>query len=441
MKALLATVFLFLLAAETAYGFDRTGWTWQRSVSPGAHSGFVRLHVDPEIFDQSTATLDDLRVVDSSDKLVPHVVHRGRTGRQSRLELPAVRLLDETFVPERYVRVTLDFEKPVQKNRIEVELSGVNYRRRALLEASSQGEGWETVAEDLWLFDVSLAGRRFRADTLSFPSNTFRYLRLTVYNMPDDPRRISVVSVKGVLHRTYGERELVPVFPASLHSRHDTRSRQSVFEMDLGHRNLPVFSVKWNIGTPYFHRGYELLGRNDTVEKVVQRTETGQDIAERTVSWKALRTGVLHRTREGAATSACLVMEDLSAPYRYLQLRVFNGDDPPLHLQGAEVLRRDTRLVFAVRPGETYTLIGGNPKAGPPAYDLSRAVAGVDTMELPVVHAGPAVSIAPAERAAPWSERHGGLLLLGLVLAVGVTVFYVVRSLRGVERGAKHPPP
>ena len=67
------------------------------------------------------------------------------------------------------------------------------------------------MAENLWFFDVRLQGRKFTLDTLTFPRNNFRYLRLTVYNMTDDPRRITIESAKAAFYRTESKKELVEV--------------------------------------------------------------------------------------------------------------------------------------------------------------------------------------------------------------------------------------
>jgi hypothetical protein len=124
------------------------------------------------------------------------------------------------------------------------------------------------VAEEVWLFDVSLPSQNFKVDTIKFPANNFRYLRLTVYNMTDDSRRITIETVKSAFQRTELEKELEPVAVKQMVVSQDEKKNQSIIELDLGFRNLPVAGIQLETTTPYFYRGYELLGRNEPKEKV-----------------------------------------------------------------------------------------------------------------------------------------------------------------------------
>ena len=432
MKRLLIIMFLLETATAASAAFDYNGWGWQRPIPVGRNSGFVRLSISPEVFDQSQATLNDLRVLDSRSRLVPHVVHWGRDRVIRRVEWLPTRLLNETFLPETHSRVTIDFGEMVEKNRIKVELSGENFRRRALLEGSNDSKTWEVVAEDLWLFHVSMQGQNFKVDTLKFPRNNFRYMRLTTYNMSDDPRRITIQSVRGAFHKTESEKELVVVPVRSINTSVDNKRNQSVFELDLGFRNLPVVIMECEISTPYFYRGYELRGRNQAMEKERRKTESGWKTVERRTPWKSVHRGVLYRTRYKKKISASLQLEGLNAPYRYLQLRVYNGDNPPLQLNRVAIFRRDTSLVFQTQRGQTYELIGGNSKARPADYDLAKAVRGVDDFTFPVVHPGESAVLELEEEMIPWSERHGAVILIVLIFAVGVTLRLILKNLRGL---------
>ncbi len=103
--------------------------------------------------------------------------------------------------------------------------------------------------------------------------------------------------------------------------------------------------------------------------------------------------GVLYRIQHKQKISESLKVEGVSAPYRYLQLRIFNGDNPALKLGGVSLYRRETSLVFQVQPGQSYTLIGGNPKASEASYDLAKSIQGIDEFMLPLVSLGPPTAI------------------------------------------------
>lgn len=435
---------LFVLGAAAVASpspppFDGKEWTWKCPIqTPAEIPGFVRVPVTAEILDQSQQSLDDLRIVDGQGALVPHVLFRPPVCVPSeRLAWKSVNLINRTFMPEGHASVTLDFGGAVKKNRIQVRLSETNYRRKALLEGSVDGLVWNAVVENQWLFDVSLTAEHFKVDTLSFPVNDFRFLRLTVYCMPDDPRRIEVLDVQAALSEAMPAKNLVPVeVQPRLVPPEEGEFNQVEYEFDLGGRNLPVDTLALKVSDPYFHRAYALFGRNAATERVVRPTEQGGQEMEREVPWSPIGRGVFYRIQESGDTKESLAVTDLTTSFRFLLLRIYNGDMPPLRLDGFDVKRRDfPSLVFETQPGGQYTMMGGNPAAHAPSYDLGISMAGIAERPCPEVSLGP-LSIQPKiPELAPWTERHRVVLWAALVLAAGVLLALTARSFVKIQKG------
>lgn len=427
----LVVMLCLLGAATTAHaGFDLTGWNWQRSVDLQNFSGFVRLSIPSEVFNESQPLLNDLRVLDENSSLVPHIIHWGRFQEVRQLEWRSARLINATFIPGKYSRVIIDMGEAAENNLIKLGLSGKNYGRRAILEGSNDTKSWEIIAEDLWLFDVTVEGQNYKIDTLKFPVNNFRYLRLTVYNMADDPRHIAIETVQVAFQRIETEKELVSVSAKQMFISHDKDKKQSIIEFDLGFRNLPIISLQFEVTTPYFYRGCELQGRNEVKEKVSRKTERGSDFVEREAPWRYVHRGVLYRTQYKNKTNESLKVEGVNAPYRYIRFRIFNGDNPPLQISGSSVLRRETSLVFQAQTGKRYLLIGGNPNAFAADYDLAKSIQGLDDMKLQVVSLGSPTIIVHKEKQPPWTERYSVVIWIILLAAVGVMVGFIIKNFK-----------
>jgi hypothetical protein len=419
-----------IAATAAAEPFDTKGWSWKRPLETGGAAGFVQVPVPAEVFDQSQPSLADLRVLDSRGELAQNAVFFGRTADVVRVEWKPAQLVNRAFEPAKLERATLDFGQTVLKNRVRLSLSGDNYRRRALVEASTDTLAWERVAENLFLFDISLPGKQFKVDTLEFPENNFRYLRVTVFNMPDDPRRVEIVSAEAALERRITAKELLPVDAVLTASRIDKDLRASVFEWDLRWRNLPVAMASFEIDDPYFDRAFELLGRNETTRTVTARIEGGTENREEEAPWQPLGSGVLYRILEQDKTVESLKAEWISAPCRFLQLRVMNGDNPPLRLKGAKFQRRTASIVFDARQAESYSLIGGNPGAGMPNFDIARAVRNLDERPMAEAKLGAPVALAADAELAPWSERNAILIYGALGAAVVAMLFLILRGMK-----------
>jgi len=429
-----ATIFILALSAAMTSAFDTEGWTWQSMIEEGPETpGFVRLRLGADILSEARPDLNDLRILDEAGNLVPFAIRRERVNDEVREPWRDVSLVDRVFRPNEYVRVTADFGAPMRKNRLKIRLSDVNFRRRLLIEGGNDGVHWDVVLEKKWLFDISQPEQQFRADKVDFPVNTFRYLRLTAYHMPDDPRRIDFQSVQAVLREALpgSALEEVPVDSLTGPLR-DNKIHASVYEIDLGFRNLPVARLRLKVQDPWFHRGYTLRGRNAATEEVKQTTETGERTVTRDIPWRNIRNGVLYRIEGAEKAEESVSLDDLHAPYRYLQLCVFDGDDAPLNIQEVSVFRHEVSLVFDYDPTDCYTVIGGKAKAQAPRFDLAKAVANLGDADLPVIDTGGAMPL--EAKLPPWTDRHNILVWLALVAAMVVMLVLIGKNLRSTSR-------
>lgn len=419
------------LSVPVTAAFDHDGWNWQVRLDPGpAAGGFVRLPLTPEILDRSRPDLGDLRLMDGSGALVPHVIHWGRTEGKQEIRWSTLTLVNRTFEPGQWERVVLDFGRPVLKNRIRLALSGEDYRRRVQVEGSVDGQDWEPVAEQGWVFSLRRGDERFAADTVNFPANDFRYLRLTLFHDPDDPRRIELNAVEGGFREPVKEPELVPVPLQDLDRSHDPERQETIVLLDLGWRNLPLARLTVQATDDYYYRAYEVLGRDSDVESVKRRHEAGWITEEREAPWRQVSRGVLYRVHDGDMVSTGNTISlDRQCP-RHLKLVILDQDNPPLDIEGIDVERREVSLVFDHHRDEIYALSGGNPEAGAPAFDLARAVEGVDEEALPLLSAP--VHLETLEHdppLQPWTERYRVVLWGALILAVGMMLVLIFRSL------------
>ena len=416
--------------------FDTKGWTWQRPVtSTYEEQTYLSLTLDWAVVDESRSDLNDLRLIDQNTRLVPFSLIR--EGSAARIE-PRWRdatLINKTFKANNYERFVLDLKEPVLKNLLEVSLSGTNFGRRALLEGSSDSVQWETLLEKAWLFRVERFSKTFRVDRLSFPDNNFRYLRLTVYQMPDDPRRFEVETARvGLL-----EVPSLPETPLTLKSQTpllDEEEKTSGVELDVGSRHLPLATLELDFGDTFFHRAYELYGRYSLVETQKRTTETGFNMAERDTPWRYLKQGVLYRVRDGETVSQHTAIKELNCSFRYLKLVLRDDDDRPLEIKNVTLKRYPlARMVFAYQPGQNYRLIGGNPEAAAPRFDLARSLPDLKKHDLASAELGSRQILASAVERPPWSERNAWLVWVALILAVTALSFLVKREIKKLKPG------
>ncbi|MGI8908099.1 MAG: DUF3999 family protein [Candidatus Sumerlaeaceae bacterium] len=429
-SAALITAALVGLCASTVGAFDDKHWTWQRALEVPQTTGFITVPITHKVFDESNLDLADLRVLDGARNPVPHLITWTNETGSAKITRKPVQLLNATYQPGQFARVTLDFGAPETKNEIHVRVPGRNFRRKAMIEGSTDAQSWETVAQDLWLFDVSVQEKSFKADTLRFPANNFRYLRLTVFNMPDDPEHIAIEEASATHFEAASSTGTEALALRQMSEEQDTKTKQTAWTFDAGWRNLPIMKVAFSFNDPYFHRAFELYGRNSTTEILTMRTETGVEQKMQATPWAHVDSGVMYRILEGSGPRESLVVQQMRIPYRYLKLAVSNQDNPPLHLDSAVASVAHAKLIFAADPKQRYILIGGNRRTGQASYDLPHAVRNLSPAALPVANIGEATLLAHKPELAPWTERHSSALLGALVVAVAFMLGLVFSSMR-----------
>lgn len=413
---------------------DFKDWKWKRSILVHETTGFVRVPISPEIFNDSQLCLEDLRVIDDANRLVPHVLQWDYSAKGTGIEWRPAKLLNGSRIDRKYSRIVADFGRIEEKNAVQVSTSGTNFRRRVELEGSNDSARWEKLPGVFLLFDVTIRGQQQKLDTLALPLNNFRFLRLTVFNMPDESEPIAIETVKCTSRKVIAEKNLIAVPAKSVSITHGKDGRETLIHIDMGFRNLPIDRMRIRIDDPYFHRGFSISASNTVTkegenQKGSFQTKTGQQAEP----MRYLNGGIFYRIRDKEGSSESLLLEDVHMPYRYLSLRIYNGDSPPLRIAGVDLWRGATDLIFEAKKGRSYTLLGGNEAARQPDYDLASSMRDLNKSGLPVASLGEKTSKDQKEKA-PWTERHGTLILIVLIALAASIAYLILRSMRSLPK-------
>lgn len=402
--------------------------------------GVVEFSLPDEVFAEARADLADLRLVGAGGESVPYVLRVDRGKAERSVSSRPVKMYNRTFLPGKQSSVTLDFGKAEHKSRIDVDTSGANFRRRVTVEASEDGRDWQVLRKTAWLFRIGPGGGRFEMNRVKLPDNDFRYLRVTVFNAPDDPEKLEIrevlswrVQVKAAPPKT------AAVEPVSTSVDQRPKKKATEIAVDLGFEQPPLYELDMSFDDMNFLRPVEILGRNRRKRTVLERFEDApprkREIDE---PWRAVAGGTVYRFSGGddkPQSSTRFRFGAGRARYRYLLVRIHNGDNAPLKFTGLKVRRFQYYLAFQAAGDGPHTLYLGNDAAAKPQYDLAHFIArlraeGVTKIVAGLVRANPA--FAEKEKIVPWSERHKGLLWVVLVAVLLVLGVLVVRRIRQV---------
>ena len=375
MRRLAAAIVLALAGAAPASALDASSFRWERALdTDGSLSAF---EPDGPMYEHAAVGFADLRVLDARGRQVPW---RPRSVRgDERLQAAqllntgtqggaAVAVLD--FGPERVVRERIQLDVPLEPFVGRAEVYGSDDRRTFTRLSSTA------------IYDVRGATRAVSAAVV-FPQSDFRYYRI---------RATGVKEIRGATAEAVTAAGAPVRRAAKIVVRQEAKG--TVIDADVTYRGLTVNELRFASSTAAFDRPVEVTGSMDGKAFFVAGG------------------GRLYRFGEAGETTL-----PLHSRYRYLRIRISNGDDEPL--RDLQVTLRAYRDYILLAPGSTppYRVLYGGP-AVRPEYDFAQQ---------PEVRGRPAAAVLGPERrndafeppadTRGFAERHPGLIQVALAVA------------------------
>ncbi len=392
MKRIAALTMLALVAPTPASALDASRFRWERTLE--AKGGLSAFEPDGPMYQNAAVGLSDMRILDARGRQVPWRPRYVRGNKQLQAAKlvnagtqgsAAVALLD--FGSGRLVRERIQLDVPLEPFVGRAEVAGSDDRRTFTRLSSTA------------IYDVRGATRA-TSTAVVFPPSDFRYYRV---------RATGVKEIRGAT----AEGAAAAGAPVRRLSRISVRQepRRTVIDADVGYRGLWVHELRFASSTLSFDRPVEIEGSMD-----------------RRAFFPA-GGGRLYRFGEAGETTV-----PLNSRYRYLRLRIANGDDEPL--ADLRLTLRAYRDYILLAPGfaPPYRVLYGGP-GGRPEYDFAQQ---------PEPRGRPAVALLGPERrneafeppadTRPFAERHPGLITLALAVAAAVLAaagFFALRRRTG----------
>jgi hypothetical protein len=389
---------------------------FERAVQVAA-PGRVAVRLDRDVYEAARPDLGDLRVREASGRLVPFVLDRGASTAHEEERRPQIRNAGRTARGE--ATADLDFGGPAARSRLQLRLSGDNFRRAVSVAGSADGREWTTLVDEAWVFAVPGADAA-RYETVELPPNDFALLRVRVRSGPDERGRVAIEDAWAPRNgrRPAREETLEPRL-----SRVDEGPRRETWlTLDLGAAHQPFDAIELDVADQRFFREAVVEARRDV---------PGHDGRPGSVSWTEIGRGALYRLG-GAERPAEGLRLAVGGRERSLRVRLLNRDDRPLDVRVVRLRAPVERVVFEAERGREYRLQYGSSEVAP-EFDLARTVGDVAAWAAGAAEAslGPPRRLAAASRdVVPWTERHPALLWAGLLVVVAALGALTRRAVR-----------
>lgn len=402
MRPLILSVFLGcgLLRAD----FNAAQWPTRAPLTVQNGSAVSEFIVPPEIFHSSAQHLSDIRIIRDGSAEVPYLV-RVFSGDWQQNE-HQVEMINKSFTKGVGVQAVLDLGEHAKHNRLRIATSLQNFKQTVIVETSEDQKKWATVLADGVIFDVSRPETNVANLTVSYPTSTRRYVRITIPGW-DDPAYLQSALLAENQATDATRDEFATLQPKVTE---DAKLQTTDVQFDLGANGQPCDRLVLQVGPGKFSRSIEIASSADAKD------------------WTSRAGFTIMRT----ATREDLTVEWPETWDRYIRLKVFNADSAPLHFNAASAsaIRRTVR--FPSNAPGAYALYIGNPDAREPSYDFSKtddAAVAASPVKVGAIEAN-ATYRPPEPPPVPFSERFPWALNAILGVAVAVMAFVTYRFAR-----------
>ena len=217
-----------LLSAD----FSSPAWRYRRPLTVNSPAPVSQFTVDATLYRDSAASLDDLRILRNQTE-TPYVV-TALTGSRQTIE-PAATIVNKGYVPDSGVQATLDLRWHAEHNRLRIGTSLHNFKENVRVETSDDGRSWAVVQSSGVIFEVSRDDHNASETTVSYPTSTRRYVRLTIPGWTE-PANLQTVWLSDY-KETGATRDLVAALTPNV--REDSKTQTTELVLDLGFSGQP----------------------------------------------------------------------------------------------------------------------------------------------------------------------------------------------------------
>jgi hypothetical protein len=361
--------------------------------------------VDEEIWSHARPDVADLRLYDGETQ-AQYALSEQRGGASS--QEASTRILNLGSVNGR-TEFDLDMGQISEYDRVRLNLEAKDFVATAWVAGSNElGVQSATQLPLSTLYDFSRE-QLGSSSLLKLPPSSFRYLHVKL------GAGISPQQVKGATVYNLQETKALWTSVGACGAPSQT-ARTTVIVCNSPLR-VPVDRVRFQVdpGKVNFRRAVVLSDASDH-----------QDGSSGEITRVRLNRG-----------GTIVVSEEMDVPIGgqssgQLKIIVDNGDNPPLAIAGVQLLSVERRIYFDPQGKSMLKLYSGDSKLQAPVYDYARffkADPAAARAELSPGAHNEAYNGRPDDR--PWSERHGAILWLAMLLAVAVLAALAIRGLKG----------
>ena len=399
---LMAAIFFFSISVANA-SFSVNDWKYIRNVTILDSNNFAKIILPFDSGNLDTS-LSDIRIVNQDNVETPYMISRNSS--------VSVGTHEGVILNKSTVQNSTQFMVDTGDNRIHTSVllstATPNFKRQVKIYSSDKlipitSSDWAEVINNGYIFKFtdSVTGFTSGKDTVEYPANTSRYLKVVIGSGSEGPILVNQAILSGAI--TTDKVSYNSDFPVSVYN--DSSRHTTEVVGDLGSNSYTTNAMTINSADINYSRRVIVESSNDNKTWVI--------VGEGSIS--NIKTPLFSGSSNRVAYS--------NQKMRYIRMSIINNDNQPLSIMDHTNLEGPAvSIIFKTRTGAKHTLYYGNPRANLPTYDISQISSYIEENNIPIATIGGETLntnyIEPLGPKVPYTESHKDLLNITLVLLV-----------------------
>ncbi len=336
LRSMLLHALLLAMAYAPLHGYAQPAY--RGTLHNIRQTGYHKIMITPDITAKSKADLSDLRILSEEGQQVPYMLKRSAPfydGKEIR-NYPVIGHTTNDSISELVLETPTAYSNPEEAHSLALVINNAAALRQGRISGSNDRSNWYAMIDNIILGNSTGGGEHTYLQLVTMPSNSYRYIRISVFNRGLPPLDITHA---GMVQNRYIQ-GAYDVLPAPAIVQQDSADRKSYVTFSFG-EPYPISKLKWELSGAALYkrkaRMYDAEGRLLGETSLTPETDT------------LLLSGKKEKV---------------------LQLVIENNDDTPLNIRNATAWQLQQYLIADLAAGKRYFIETGNEKAAAPVYDL-----------------------------------------------------------------------
>ena len=319
----------------------------------------IEIKIDSEIYKKSHTDLKDLRVVEDSKYEMPYSIEV-KLGSFSETLLKS-KIVENSFLKNQFNTVILDLGNLTTiHNQVNIISLSENFSRKVSIESSIDKIQWKKIGSG------EISG--FRNDDFSFRDTAVKYLdsksQFLRIKIDDDGKGDLSISDVEVLFSKEILAEETSWDILNSNIVNDKNLSLTTVSLDLGFEGIPSSKILIKAETENFYRLVDVKASTDkrNWENIVNKQ-------------------AIFSFSDGDSLIIDNLIEYPEIKKRFLEIVIYNEDDPPLNILEPNIIGVDRSVIFEGDLGHMYRIYYGNLNAKAVSYDIKYFFENIDTRD------------------------------------------------------------